>query len=200
MAIKVNKKGKFIVLYGANNIGKTTQTEILVTKLQNTGKKVKRIKYPVYDLEPTGPILDKFLRHGLQMSELEAQEIFVQNRRDFEPELLAVLDRGVWVVGEDYKGTGICWGATHGVSLEKMLTMNNELYSEDLAILLDAEYRFDQSIERGHHNEDGGVWERGRDMHRRVGKILGWEVVNANQPIDKVADDVWRIVEKQLLM
>jgi len=33
------KKGKLIVLYGINNLGKTTQAELLVEKIKSNGKK-----------------------------------------------------------------------------------------------------------------------------------------------------------------
>jgi len=51
-----NYPGKFIVLYGINNLGKTTQTRILVDKLKLHGLKAEYLKYPVYDLAPSGPI------------------------------------------------------------------------------------------------------------------------------------------------
>lgn len=190
--------GKFIVIYGANNIGKSTQVILLSEKLKTIGKKVITIKYPIYDLEPTGPILNKFLREKTGMDELSAQKIFIQNRIDFEPTLKKYLEDGYWVVAEDYKGTGICWGATHGIPLEKMIDLNGNLLDEDLAILMDGEAQFVESIEKGHHNEDNDIWVEGRDMHRKVGKIFGWEVVNANQPREKVAEDIWDIVSKSL--
>ncbi len=190
------KKGKFIVIYGANNLGKTTQAKLLVKNLRKAGKKVKYIKYPVYDLEPTGSILNKFLRKNLSLSEYEAQYIFVQNRRDFQPKLERLLNEGSWIVAEDYKGTGICWGATHRVPLNKMLKLNSGLLEEDLAILLDGD-QFKESIEKKHHNEDGKMWEKGRIMHRKVGKIFGWKRVDAGQSIEKVASNILDIVNKK---
>ena len=35
-----HKKGKFIVLYGINNLGKTTQAKLLVKNLKNSGVSV----------------------------------------------------------------------------------------------------------------------------------------------------------------
>lgn len=192
-------KGKFIVIYGANNIGKSTQIGLLVKRLESEGKKVKRLKYPIYDLEPTGPLLNRFLREKTGMDEFSAQKIFTQNRRDFEPTLKKYLKDGYWVVAEDYKGTGISWGVANGVPLDTMLKLNENLYEENLAILMDSEAQFSESIEKGHHNEDNGRWEKGRDMHRKVGKIFGWKVVNANQEVDKVASDIWEIIERSLL-
>jgi energy-coupling factor transporter ATP-binding protein EcfA2 len=57
-----NGKGKLVAIYGTNGIGKTTQTEKLVEYLIFKGKKAGRLKYPIYDLEPEGPFIYKYLR------------------------------------------------------------------------------------------------------------------------------------------
>ncbi|MBN2604132.1 MAG: hypothetical protein JXA91_08380 [Candidatus Thermoplasmatota archaeon] len=191
-------RGRFIVIYGANNVGKSTQVDLLAKRLRRAGKKVKKLKYPIYDLEPTGNIINKFLRKNLRLTEYEAQYIFMQNRKDFEPQLKKYLEKGYWVVAEDYRGTGICWGATHRVPLRKMIKLNEELLDEDLVILLDGK-QFKEAIEKKHHNEDGRQWERGRMIHRKVGKMFGWKLVKSDDSVDKVADNVWKIVEKELL-
>lgn len=189
--------GKFIVIYGPNNIGKTTQTKLLADRLKKKKYKVKQLKYPIYDLKPTGPKLYKLLRTKNDISEEDIQKIFAQNRFDFEPKLKELLSCGWNIVAEDYKGTGICWGVTNGVSLRKMEKMNKGLLGEDLAILLDGR-RFKEAKEMGHRNEDGGRWKKSRRVHLRIGKKYGWRKVNANLPRGKVADNIWKIVEKVL--
>lgn len=191
------RRGKFIVIYGANNLGKSTQAKILSKRLRQAGKKVTLLKYPIYDLEPTGPIVNKFLRKNLKLTEYEAQYIFYRNRKDYEPTLEKLLNIGTWVVAEDYRGTGICWAATHGVPLSKIINLNSDVLAEDLVILLDGE-RFKNSIEKGHHNEDGKMWDKARKMYLKVGKMFGWIKVNANGTITDVADRVWGIVKKTL--
>lgn len=191
-------RGKFIVIYGANNVGKTTQVKLLAKRLRKNKKKVKLLKYPIYDLEPTGPIINKFMRKRLPLTEYEAQYIFMHNRWDFQPTLEQLLDKGYWVVAEDYKGTGICWGVTHKVPLKKMIELNAGLLEEDLAILLDGQ-QFKEAIEKRHHNEDSKAWNRGRMIHRKVGDIFGWKIVKADDPIKEVSENIWKIVEKDML-
>ncbi len=55
-------QGKFIALYGVNNIGKSTQTNLLVQRLLTAGVRVEYVKYPIYDLDPTGKMLNEILR------------------------------------------------------------------------------------------------------------------------------------------
>ena len=49
-------KGRLIVIEGTDCSGKETQTKLLVEKLKNDGRKVKRYSFPMYDT-PTGRIV-----------------------------------------------------------------------------------------------------------------------------------------------
>lgn len=191
--------GKFIVIYGANNLGKTVQAGILVENLKSRGFKARYLKYPIYDLEPTGPMINSVLRGGMNLSDRELQELFVQNRKDYEPKLIEDLDKGIWVVAEDYKGTGIAWGVVKGISLREMEKMNEGLLDPDLAVLLDGK-RFTSGIERGHRHEEKSDWNLARGVHRELAKRYDWNVVDANQHKEKVADDIWKIVEERFLL
>lgn len=106
-----------------------------------------------------------------------------------------MLRDGKWIVAEDYKGTGIAWGITRGMTLSQMEELNNGLYPEDLAILLDGE-RFTGSIEREHRYEGSIDWQRNREIHLQLADRYDWKIVNANQSIEKVTDNIWQIVEK----
>jgi len=45
----MKERGKFIVVYGPNNIGKTTQVNKIVSWLKEEGINASYLKYPVYD-------------------------------------------------------------------------------------------------------------------------------------------------------
>lgn len=189
-------QGKLIVIYGINNIGKTTQVDTLVERMQAEGYPVKRLKYPVYDLEPTGPLINAICREGAgkDMSELEIQKVYAQNRRDYQPTVQALLDSGTHIVAEDYTGTGIAWGMTRDVSLEELEHINADLMKEDLVILMDGE-RFVGGKEAGHRNEENDVlMQKSRNIHQQLRDRYGWKTVNANQSIEEVHNDIWSIV------
>lgn len=183
-------KGKLIVLYGANNLGKSTQIELLEKSLKDRGIKVKRIKYPIYDLEPTGPTINAVLRKGKKMSEDKLQQMYVQNRRDYEPTLKKILKSGTWVIAEDYIGTGIAWGMVRGLDLEEMEEWNKLLYPADFSLIIHGK-QFSSGKEVGHRNEnDVALWKKAQDNHLFLAKRYGWKKVLANQPINKVQQDI----------
>jgi len=129
------KKGKMIAIYGTNGIGKTTQTERLVSFLQAQGKNASRLKYPIYDLEPEGPFIYKYLRDPKfrtknELSTHELQKKYSDNRKRYEKELKKRLSNGEWIVAEDYIGTGIAWGLTWGGDLEYL-----ESYLKQICLL-----------------------------------------------------------------
>lgn len=198
------ENGKFIALYGINGIGKTTQTDLLVSSLRSRGMPVVHVKYPVYDLAPEGPFLYNYLRsaafreeHKLTTHALQLK--FAENRKRYDAVVARQLAEGQWIVAEDYVGTGVAWGLTWGGSLHYLEEINEGLSQPDLAILLDGD-RFLTSIEKGHVNEVNA--ERiaiCRNFLLLLGEKKGWRTVRANQNIADVHKDVVRIMEEELL-
>lgn len=189
-------KGKFIVLYGINNLGKTTQIDLLIPKLQALGITASYLKYGVYDLKPSGEMLNEYLRKGnpYHFSPREFQMCQVLNRTQYEPILKQRLDSGEWIIAEDYKGTGIAWGIGAGVDKDFLLRINSHLLEEDLAILFDGE-RFVSGIEKHHtHEQDAELTNKVRSIHLELAQSFGWSIVNANQSLEDVHAQLWKLI------
>ena len=197
-------KGKFIVLYGANNLGKSVQIRELTKKMLEHKHEVLTIKYPMYKLEPTGPRINGILRDPKHpergIDELEFQKIYAQNRRDFQETLESLLDAHINVVAEDYVGTSIAWGHTKGAELPDLISINSDLRKPDLEILLDGE-RFSDGIEKGHRNEDTEniIWKKNRKIHLDLADQFQWSRVNANDTIENVHANIWKLVNPILV-
>ncbi|MDP3993477.1 MAG: hypothetical protein U1C57_01710 [Candidatus Doudnabacteria bacterium] len=194
------ERGKFIVFYGVNNLGKTTQAKLLTEKLQTKGCTTKNIKYPIYDLSPSGPMINSYMReeNPLQLSAREAQIMYALNRYQYEPQLKSLLEKGISIVAEDYWGTGVAWGIGAGVDEGFLLKLNGDFHPPDLAILFMGK-RFGSGIEKFHlHEKNEKLSEGVAKVHDELGERFGWERVNANQPIEKVAEDIWQITKSKL--
>jgi len=193
-------KGRFIVLYASNNLGKSKQLDLLEEAWQEIGRPYKRIKYPRYDSE-FGRILNRELRgpveERLNLTDEELQMLYAEDRRYYQPMLMEILKEKD-VLAEDYTGTGLAWGLTKGVAREKLDTYNYGLLQPDLAILLDGE-RFGGGIEKGHRFEDAGqeTWERNREIHRQLAAEFGWEVVEAGGDPQKIHERVLRVIAEK---
>lgn len=192
-------RGKFIAIYGINNIGKTFHAKRLVARLRALKKKAVYIKYPIYNQKPTGPLLNKILRKsGQKMTEEELQLWFVLNRYQFEPRLKKILQKGFTVVAEDYIGTGIAWGMAKGVSQAELENMNKFLVQPDMALLLDGK-RSVKAKERGHiHEQNDALAQKCQKIFRRLSKKYQWKAVQVYADRDVTASRIWKTVSHLL--
>lgn len=191
------KKGRLIVFYGINNLGKTTQAKKLVERLEKEGKKAKYLKYPIYDLAPSGPILNNYLREGntYKLSPREAQIIYAFNRAQYQPELEKDLEKGINIIAEDYWGTGVAWGIGAGVDKDFLLRINQQFIREDLALLFVGE-RFTSGLEKDHkHETDEDLIKRVDEAHSELAREFGWLQVDANGTVEQVTEQVWNKVK-----
>lgn len=193
-------KGKLIVIYGINNLGKTTQAEILVEKLKEKGRSARYLKYPIYDIQPSGRFINQYLREDnpYHLSPREFQTVQALNRQQYQPVLEKTLEGGSFVVAEDYWGTGVAWGMGSGVEKKFLLEINSQFQIEDLAFLFEGE-RFREAIESNHsHETDEALMARVAEAHSDLADEFNWVRINANQSVEKVSDDIWERV-KQIL-
>jgi dUTP pyrophosphatase len=193
-----NQRGKFIVLYGINNLGKTTQAKMLVHKLITHGARAEYIKYPIYDLAPSGVVLNNYLRGGnfFNLSAREAQIFYAANRTQYEKELIKKLEAGITIIAEDYTGTGLAWGIGAGVDELFLKYINSHLLKENLAFLFDGE-RFTRATERGHkHETNNELLNEVRRVHLKLGKEFNWKKINANLSVEEIHQQLWSEILK----
>lgn len=178
--------GKFITIYGINNVGKTTQTKLLAERLQKDGYKVATLKYPIYSAEPTGPRISSILRENTEpnISQEHFQMLYCLNRFDTEPELKKLIQSHDLVIAEDYTYTSVAWGSAQGATKEWLVNLNKHLLEPDFTLMIDGK-RGIKSIEKGHRHEDN------QDLAAQVQKIfqvlqqeLGWTLIHRQEKIE----------------
>ncbi len=198
--MRTGTPGKLIGIFGTNNLGKTTQAQMLVKRMNAEHRVAIYRKYGLYGLEPSGPVLDGYLRRGNphNLSPREFQLVHILNRTQADNELRDLLRQGVNVVVEDYCETGIAWGTGAGVDKEFLERMNSHLARVDFGILFDGE-RFLESKEHGHrHEEDEALMKKVRDVHRVLARERGWAKVNPNRCREDVHADLWHLLSEFL--
>ena len=194
--------GKFITFYGINNIGKTTHVKMLTDRLRREGHDALSLKYPVYDIAPSGPFLNQVLRgaEGAQkISEEELQLWFTVNRFQFQPTLEQYLRDGKIVIAEDYVGTGVAWGSTKGADEAWLETLNAPLLKSDFSIFLKGE----RSLRA---EEDSHLHENNHDLAARVAATLdrlskqhGWHVIEVREKKEETAEVIYSAVKNFLM-
>lgn len=194
--------GKLITLYGINNIGKTTHAQLLTKRLCEDGYDSVYVKFPVYDMSPTGHYLNSFLRNSADkkqsISEEELQMWFTLNRFQFQPTLEKWLIEGKIVVAEDYIGTGIAWGMTKGASEEWLTMLNRDLRREDFALLLEGERAMKAREESHIHESDDELVERARVNFSHLADKYEWRRVRIAETKEESAERIYREVKNFL--
>jgi len=193
-------KGKFITIYGINNIGKTTQSKMLVKRLKAAGHDAHYVKYPVYDVQPSGDFINGVLRSTDEqhISEEELQMWFAVNRYQFQPTLEKWLNEGAIVVAEDYAGTGIAWGIAKGLDEDWVEMINSKVLQEDFAIVIEGE-RTLRAIEDVHvHERNDELIAKSLTAHSHLTEKYGWARVPLQEKINDTSDLIFEKVEKFL--
>jgi len=191
--------GKFITVYGINNIGKSTHAKRLTRRLKAAGIDAVYVKYPVYELEPTGVFINQVLRAGVEqnISEEELQMWFALNRYQYQPTLNDHLAAGTWVIAEDYIGTGLAWGVAKGADLEWLEEIHKYLRKEDFSIMLEGQ-RDLRARETGHiHENDDDLALRCQEVHRDLAERYNWKTVNVQPNFDETENLVWESMSKK---
>ncbi len=189
------RKGLFIALYGPDGTGKSKLMNLVEERLRERGVLVRALRYPIYDLKPTGAKLDEILhKKKLHLPEDEMQKLFAQNRKDFESTLRSWLDSGVTVVAENYKGTGMVWGVLRGLGIEQMEEINKDSMNPDIAVFIDGPMK-EESHPLDHPYGDEEEWYRARKMYLQMADRYGWVRVGGDAPMLTVANRIWAVIK-----
>lgn len=188
--------GKFIAIYGVNNIGKSWHAKNIVERLKALGAKAVYIKYPIYDIEPSGTFLNKTLRSGepQKITEEELQTWYALNRFQFEPTLKQMLAENDYVIAEDYTGTGICWGYTKGASLDWLENLNSQFIKPDFSILMYGE-RKTSAAEVGHlHESHDELLNKAEETLNMLSEKYDWKRVLKDDNYEVTKQRFWDIL------
>ncbi len=195
------KQGKFIVFYGVNNLGKSTQAKMTVENLIiKSGKEAEYLKYAIYTQEPSGTLITSYLRerNPYNLTAREFQLLQVLNRTQYEPKLKNKLDKGTWIVAEDYIGTGVAWGIAQGMEKSLLYKLNSHLIKEDLGILFEGESFQNSEDKKNIHESDRALLAKVNESFKEIARDFGWHTVNANQPIATVQQEIMDIIKSKI--
>lgn len=170
---------------------------MLVEKMKQEDLKTEYLKYPLYDLEPSGPIINDYLRHGnsFNLSPREFQLMNVMNRTQYDSVVREKLNTGTHIISENYMASGIAWGAASGINIEYLKKINAHLQKEDIVFLFDGT-RFTDAIEKGHTFETNDeLTKQTQNVYRKLAEENGYTVINANQTIEEIHENLWKRVQ-----
>lgn len=187
---------RLIVLYGINNLGKSTQLPLLEQALAEAGEQVKSLKYPNYT-NRTGDLLNTVIRAKEQtISPTELQLWQTVNKYEDLTEQQELRRSGTTLLLENYWGTTLAVGLTQGVPRSVLNSMIAGLPDPDLSILLHGK-RFLEGREETHvFEQDHQALEVMQRHFLKLADEFGWHKVNANQSVEAVHRAIRQVVDR----
>lgn len=188
-------KGAFICIEGLDGCGKTTQTKLLVEKLQ-------RGYNAIYTAEPSDGKIGVFIRKSILYGERRSASptealLFAADRVEHvENEVLPALRQGKLVISDRYIYSSLAYQGAAGLSLEWIQSINQYALRPGLAIFIDVDPRAVMQRLKPVKSvmENLGIQQRVRQTYLKFvdkGDLLR---IDGNKPKHLVAEELQRVV------
>lgn len=153
------RKGKLIVIDGADGSGKTTQTNLLIKALKDQGQKVKSIDFPRYSSSFYGEVVGRYLRGEFgkpkKVNPYLASLAYALDRLTARKQMIEWLEKGNTVIANRYTTSSLAHQAAR-LPLKKRKKFLDWLYEmeykkhkipkEDLVIFLNVPVAIAQKL------------------------------------------------------
>jgi dTMP kinase len=181
-----------IAFEGLDQSGKQTQAERLKAAVEARGRTAVLLDFPSYETR-IGAEIGAGLQGTRDYGPDTMQLLYVANRYEKKPQILALLAAGTMVICDRYLASSIAYGEAHGLDGAWLREMQQYLPQPDLTILLDiapetAAGR--KTTNRDKYERDLAMLSRVRQSYRTQARQGGWLLLDGERGKDAVAADV----------
>ncbi|CAI2727494.1 unnamed protein product [Schistosoma spindalis] len=191
--------GIFVVLEGADRVGKTTQALLLAKALSEiTHKETLSVKFPDRDT-PLGRQLDSYLSGNGDINKHALHLLFTANRWERQSEIRKAISNGIPVVADRYIYSGIAYTAAKSPptpNWEWCWEMEKGLVEPDLVICLTPGNLDELSSRNGYGNEryeNDDFQKRVLENYVRISKDVELDNKDNNDENDSVG--LWHFIQ-----
>jgi dTMP kinase len=193
--------GVFVVLEGGDGCGKSTQVQLLVSRLRDLGREVVATREPGAT-EAGAAIRSLVLGGGDLDPRAEALLIAADRAEHVSEVILPALERGAVVVSDRYIPSSLAYqGVARGLGVDEIALLSEWAtggLAPDLVIVLDVpaseaagrRARPEDRMEREPDSFRAAVNQAYRDLASR----FGWTLIDGAEPVEGVADEIWAAV------
>jgi dTMP kinase len=195
----MEQKGAFICIEGLDGCGKTTQTKLLVERLQKSHG-------TVYTAEPSRGKIGTFIRKSILYGEKRPSSVaeallFAADRVEHvDNEVLPALHQGKIVVSDRYVYSSLAYQGAAGLSLEWIEKVNEHALRPDLAVFIDVDPRTVMRRLKPIRSimETLETQQKVREIYLRFVEKGDLTRVNGNKPKHVIAEELYAVVLKFL--
>ena len=196
------KRGALIVFEGLDKSGKTTQSQLLVEHLNQSGIPAKFMRFP-NRISNTGKLINEYLTNSqTKTSERAIHLLFSANRWESRDDILAALASGVNVVIDRYAYSGVAYSVAKGLDLKWCKDSDAGLPQPDAIIFLTA-----NPEEAKTRDQYGTERFETLEFQSKVKCVFDknlveetWKIVNSSGSIDSIHSEIKGLVSEILAL
>ncbi|MCH2420459.1 MAG: dTMP kinase [Candidatus Poseidoniia archaeon] len=191
--------GVLVNLEGIDGCGKSTQSKLLLEKLEEEGEKVIILKEPTK--RPHGQKLWDVLHGKRKASNEEILELFVLDRKQHvEEKIQPALDDGTVILMDRYYYSSMAYQVAGGIDVEEIREKHVFAPRPDVVLIFDLPVSV--ALERVKGHSDADEFEKEEHLEKVREAYLDLEndplvrIVDATGTPEEIFEDVWRLVSE----
>jgi len=191
--------GVLVNLEGIDGCGKSTQSKLLLEKLEEEGEKVIILKEPTK--RPHGQKLWDVLHGKRKASNEEILELFVLDRKQHvEEKIQPALDDGTVVLMDRYYYSSMAYQVAGGIDVEEIRKKHVFAPKPDVVLIFDLPVSV--ALERVKGHSDADEFEKEEHLEKVRVAYLDLEndplvrIVDATGTPEEIFGNVWRLVSE----
>ena len=186
-------------LEGIDGCGKSTQSKLLLEKLEGEGEKVIILKEPTK--RPHGQKLWDMLHGKRKATNEEILELFVLDRKQHvEEKIEPALDSGAVVLMDRYYYSSMAYQVTGGIDVEEIREKHEFAPKPDVVLIFDLPVSV--ALERVKGHSDADEFEKEEHLEKVREAYLDLEndplvrIVDATGTPEEIFGNVWKLVSE----
>ena len=191
--------GVLVNLEGIDGCGKSTQSKLLLEKLEGEGEKVIILKEPTK--RPHGQKLWDVLHGKRKASNEEILELFVLDRKQHvEEKIQPALDDGTMVLMDRYYYSSMAYQVAGGIDVEEIRKKHVFAPKPDVVLIFDLPVSV--ALERVKGHSDADEFEKEEHLEKVREAYLDLEndplvrIVDATGTPEEIFGNVWKLVSE----
>ncbi len=186
-------------LEGIDGCGKSTQSKLLLEKLEGEGEKVIILKEPTK--RPHGQKLWDVLHGKRKATNEEILELFVMDRKQHvEEKIQPALDDGTVILMDRYYYSSMAYQVAGGINVEEIREKHAFAPKPDIVLIFDLPVSI--ALERVKGHSDADEFEKEEHLEKVREAYLDLEndslvrIVDATGTPEEIFENVWRLVSE----
>ena len=189
-----------IVIEGADQAGKKTQSQLLANALRKRKIKTKVFSFPDYST-PIGKEIKKYLNGKRKLPVQVVHCLLAANRWEKLKEIKDAISKNSVLIMNRYYQSNLVYGLVNGMKLDWLENLDAGLPKADLVILLDVTQKESfnrKKIKRDQFEKNWIFSKKISRAYRLLARKKHWKIINASGSKIQVHQEILKVFAKKI--